>query len=51
MTGIRAKTLPSGTAFQISNTTISQARVFSDVATGALFWYENANGLAEISVN
>ena len=51
MTGIRAKTLPSGTAFQISNTTISHARVFSDVATGALFWYENANGLAEISVN
>ena len=51
MTGIRAKTLPSGTTLRFSNTTISHARVFSDVATGALFWYENANGLAEIAVN
>ena len=51
MTGIRAKTLPPGTVLRFSNTTITQARVFSDVEIGALFWYENANGLAEIAVN
>ena len=51
MTGIRAHTLPSGTALRYSNTAIPHARVFSDVETGALFWYENANGLAEIAVN
>ena len=51
MTGIRAKTLPPGTALRFSNTTITHARVFSDVEIGALFWYENANGLAEIAVN
>ncbi|NQV82526.1 MAG: SAM-dependent chlorinase/fluorinase [Rhodospirillales bacterium] len=51
ITGIRARTLPSGTALRFSDTTIMNARVFSDVETGALFWYENANGLAEIAVN
>jgi S-adenosylmethionine hydrolase len=51
MTGIRAGSLPLGTALRFSNTTIIHARVFSDVETGALFWYENANGLAEIAVN
>jgi S-adenosylmethionine hydrolase len=51
MTGMRAKTLPAGTALRISNTTIIHAHVFSDVETGALFWYENANGLVEIAVN
>ncbi len=30
---------------------ILRARTFSDVAPGAAFWYENANGLAEIAVN
>jgi len=51
MTGIRAKTLPPGTVLRFSNTAVTQARVFSDVEIGALFWYENANGLAEIAVN
>jgi S-adenosyl-L-methionine hydrolase (adenosine-forming) len=26
-------------------------RTFSDVSPGSAFWYENANGLAEIAVN
>lgn len=51
MTGIRAETLPASAVLQISNYTISRARVFSDVESGALFWYENANGLAEIALN
>lgn len=28
-----------------------RARTFSDLPPGAGFWYENSNGLAEISVN
>jgi len=51
MTGMRAQTLTAGTALRISNSTIIHAHVFSDVETGALFWYENANGLVEIAVN
>jgi len=51
MTGIRAKNLSAHTVLQCSNMTITHAPVFSDVETGALFWYENANGLVEIAVN
>ena len=51
ITGIRAKNLSANTVLQCSNMTITHARVFSDVETGALFWYENANGLVEIAVN
>jgi S-adenosyl-L-methionine hydrolase (adenosine-forming) len=28
-----------------------RARTFGDLPPGAAFWYENSNGLAEISVN
>lgn len=27
------------------------SRTFSDLRPGAAFWYENANGLAEIAIN
>jgi len=30
---------------------LERARTFSDRPAGAAFWYENANGLAEIAVN
>jgi len=30
---------------------LERARTFSDRPTGAAFWYENSNGLAEIAVN
>ncbi|WP_349253777.1 SAM hydroxide adenosyltransferase [Bradyrhizobium sp. CB82] len=30
---------------------LERARTFSDLPTGAAFWYENSNGLAEIGVN
>lgn len=51
MTGLRAALLADDTVLVAGNRRISHARVFSEVATGEAFWYENANGLAEIAVN
>ncbi|MBC8239401.1 MAG: SAM-dependent chlorinase/fluorinase [Alphaproteobacteria bacterium] len=51
MTGMRAATLPENAVLEAAGQHISRARVFSDVETGSMFWYENANGLAEIAVN
>jgi S-adenosylmethionine hydrolase len=36
---------------QVNGHRLSRARTFSDVGRGQGFWYENANGLAEIAVN
>ena len=30
---------------------LERARTFSGLPPGAVFWYENSNGLAEIAVN
>ena len=51
ITGVRAATLPSDARLAAADRVFERARTFSDVATGAAFWYENSNGLAEISVN
>ena len=51
ITGIKANQLSPKTKIQALNKIIIHARVFSDVETGELFWYENANGLVEIAVN
>jgi len=51
MTGLRAANLPSDTVLQVAGKRCFKARVFSDVESGTMFWYENANGLAEIAVN
>lgn len=51
MTGLRAATLRHDTVLEVNGKRISRTRTFSDVAPGAVFWYENANGLAEIAVN
>jgi S-adenosylmethionine hydrolase len=51
MTGRRASTLSDDTILEAADRQIARARTFSDVAPGAAFWYENANGLAEIAVN
>lgn len=51
MTGLRAANLPSDAVLEAAGQRISRARVFSDVESGTMFWYENANGLAEIAVN
>jgi S-adenosylmethionine hydrolase len=51
VTGLRAEVLAAGDLLRAGEVRIARARTFSDVAPGAAFWYENANGLAEIAVN
>ncbi len=51
MTGLRAATLPANARLGVGGWKLAGAQTFSDVAAGAAFWYENANGLAEIAVN
>ena len=51
MTGLRADRLPEDTRIAAGARRFARRRTFSDAAPGAAFWYENANGLAEIAVN
>ena len=51
MTGLRASGLPPQCSLSVGGHRLPPARTFSDVAPGEAFWYENANGLAEIAVN
>ena len=51
LTGLRASRLAAGVRLRVNGHTLSPARTFSDVPAGQGFWYENANGLAEIAVN
>lgn len=51
MTGMRAQSLPVGTALEINGQHLERSRTFGDVPVGDATWYENANGLAEIAVN
>ena len=51
MTGLRAGLLDAGARLTAGGTSFGRARTFSDVGVGEAFWYENANGLAEIAVN
>jgi len=51
MTGIRAQTLATTTRLECNGNKFSYAKTFSSVESGVAFWYENANGLAEISIN
>jgi S-adenosyl-L-methionine hydrolase (adenosine-forming) len=51
MTGLRAAMLPEGARLAAAGQLLDRARTFSDLLPGAAFWYENANGLAEIAVN
>jgi S-adenosylmethionine hydrolase len=51
MTGLRAAMLPEGARLAAAGQLLERARTFSDLPPGAAFWYENANGLAEIAVN
>ncbi len=51
MTGLRAAVLGPGAILEAGGRRLGRARTFSDVAPGEAFWYENANGLAEIAVN
>lgn len=51
MTGLRPAALPAGTEIRVKGQSLARARTFSDLPPGSAFWYENANGLAEIAVN
>lgn len=51
MTGLRASTLGPDAALAVAGRLLPRARTFSDLPVAAPFWYENANGLAEIAVN
>ena len=51
MTGLRAETMEAGSVLEAGGRALPYARTFGDVAAGEAFWYENANGLAEIAVN
>ncbi len=51
MTGVRAAVLPAGARLAAGGRPLDRARTFGAVAAGTPFWYENANGLAEIAVN
>ena len=51
MTGLRASRLPEDATIAAGAQRFARLRTFSDAEPGAAFWYENANGLAEIAVN
>jgi len=51
MTGLRAASLLPTARVAAGDRVLDRATTFSDVAAGEAFWYENANGLAEIAVN
>jgi len=51
MTGLRANRLAEDSVVVVGDRRLERLRTFSDAAPGAAFWYENANGLAEIAVN
>ncbi|MCH9000354.1 MAG: SAM-dependent chlorinase/fluorinase [Proteobacteria bacterium] len=51
VTGLRAETLDAEAVLRAAGRELRRAVRFSDLPPGAPFWYENANGLAEIAVN
>ena len=51
VTGMRAMTLDRAQKLRVKTHALPYARVFVEVPMGQAFWYENANGLAEIAVN
>ncbi len=51
MTCLRAATLAENAVLRAAGRRLGRVGTFSDVAPGDVFWYDNANGLAEIAVN
>lgn len=51
MTGLRAAVIPAGARLEVGSRHLPRARTFTDVPRGDAFWYENANGLAEVAVH
>jgi hypothetical protein len=50
-TGIRASGIPRDALLDAGGRRLPYARVFSETAEAAAFWYENSQGLVEIAVN
>jgi S-adenosylmethionine hydrolase len=51
MTGLRAAELGADMHLMAAGRLLPRARTFGDASLGEAFWYENANGLAEVAVN
>ncbi len=51
MTGLRARSVAPDSRIVVEGRWIGNARVFSDVAQGEVFWYSNSLGLVEIAAN
>ena len=51
LTGMRAAQVPAGAELEVAGKRLQWADAYLDVPPGAPFWYENANGLAELAVN
>lgn len=51
VTGLDGASLPNQAALTVAGRKLRQARTFSSVAEGDVFWYVNSMGLVEISVN
>lgn len=51
MTGLRAATCDLESRLIVADRALSHANVFSEVAPGVAFWYENSLGLVEVAVN
>lgn len=51
ITGLRANRVGRECSIGVNGISLRFARTYSEVQTGAAFWYENANGLVEIAVN
>ncbi len=50
-TGLRARGMARAASLVVGARRLPYARVFSEVAEGGAFWYENSQGLVEIAVN
>ena len=51
ITGLRASKISTNQTLRAGGVQLSRAQTFGDVSVGEVFWYENANGLVEVSVN
>ncbi|MDH5326355.1 MAG: SAM-dependent chlorinase/fluorinase [Gammaproteobacteria bacterium] len=51
MAGVRADSVSADTTVHMGAQQLQRASTFADVPTGTGFWYKNANGLLEISIN
>lgn len=51
MTGMRARNLAMKSRLEAGGHMMDRFHTFSDLPSGASFWYENSSGLAEIAVN